>query len=75
MPLRISTEFVDHYRPLQAEGKKVGGRSKNQATREKVARYTDKNLGAEEVAKLADCSVATVYRIKNEILSGQLSCA
>ena len=25
MPLRISTEFVDHYRPLQAEGKKVGG--------------------------------------------------
>ncbi|MBH0067248.1 recombinase family protein [Pseudoalteromonas sp. NZS100] len=59
----------------KAEGKKVGGRSKNQATREKVARYTDKNLGAEEVAKLADCSVATVYRIKKEIQLDQLTCA
>ncbi|WP_312037165.1 recombinase family protein [Pseudoalteromonas sp. MMG012] len=59
----------------KSAGKNIGGRSKNKATREKVARYSAKNLGAEEVAKLADCSVATVYRIKKEIQLAQIACA
>ena len=59
----------------KAQGKQVGGRSKNYAIREKVKRYIEKNLGAEEIAKLADCSVATVYRAKKEIQLAKQACA
>ncbi|WP_440905310.1 recombinase family protein [Catenovulum sp. SX2] len=51
----------------KAAGKVIGGRSKDQAIRDKVAKYIDKNLVAEEVAKLSGCSVATVYRVKKEM--------
>jgi DNA invertase Pin-like site-specific DNA recombinase len=48
-------------------GKKIGGSSKNQEVRSKVISYLDKNLTVEEIAKIADCGVATVYRVKKEI--------
>lgn len=48
-------------------GKKIGGSSKNQEIRSKVISYLDKNLTAEEVAKVSECGVATVYRIKKEL--------
>jgi len=35
--------------------------------RAKVLSYLDKNLTAEEVAKISGCGVATVYRIKKEL--------
>ncbi len=50
-------------------GKKIGGSTKNQEIRTKVISYLDKNLTVEEVAKMADCGVATVYRIKKELKS------
>ena len=50
-------------------GKKIGGSSKNQEIRAKVVSYLDKNLTAEEVAKISGCGVATVYRIKKELRS------
>lgn len=59
----------------KSAGKVIGGRSKNEGFRERVAKYSDKSLKAEEVAKLADCSVATVYRIRKELCSGQTVCA
>lgn len=48
-------------------GKKIGGSTKNQKMRSKVISYLEKNLTVEEVAKMADCGVATVYRVKNEL--------
>jgi DNA invertase Pin-like site-specific DNA recombinase len=48
-------------------GKKIGGSTKNQEIRTKVISYLDKGLTVAEVAKMADCGVATVYRVKNEI--------
>lgn len=48
-------------------GKKIGGSTKNQDIRAKVISYLNKNLTVEEVAKMADCGVATVYRIKKEL--------
>lgn len=48
-------------------GKKIGGSTKNQKIRSKVISYLDKKLTAEEEAKMADCGVATVYRIKKEL--------
>ncbi len=50
-------------------GKKIGGSTKNQEIRSKVISYLDKGLTVEEVAKMADCGVATVYRIKKEMKS------
>ncbi|ARD43800.1 recombinase family protein [Colwellia sp. PAMC 21821] len=48
-------------------GKKIGGSTKNQEIRSKVISYLSKKLTAEEVAKMTDCGVATVYRIKKEL--------
>lgn len=48
-------------------GKKLGGSTKNQEIRYKVISYLDKGLTIEEIAKMADCGVATVYRIKKEL--------
>jgi len=48
-------------------GKKIGGSSKNQELRSKVISYLDKSLTIEEIAKIAGCGVATVYRVKNEL--------
>lgn len=48
-------------------GKKIGGSSKNKEIRSKVISYLDKNITAEEVAKVSECGVATVYRIKKEL--------
>lgn len=48
-------------------GKEIGGSTKNQEIRTKVISYLDKKLTVEEVAKMADCGVATVYRIKKEL--------
>lgn len=48
-------------------GKKIGGSTKNQEIRAKVVSYLDKNLTAEEVAKISGCGVATVYRVKKEL--------
>lgn len=49
------------------QGKKIGGSIKNQEIREKIKQYLDKNLNAKEIAKLANCGVATVYRVKKEL--------
>jgi DNA invertase Pin-like site-specific DNA recombinase len=48
-------------------GKKIGGSSKNQEIRTKIISYLDKRLTVEEIAKIAGCGVATVYRVKNEL--------
>jgi DNA invertase Pin-like site-specific DNA recombinase len=48
-------------------GKKIGGSNKNREIRSKVILYLDKSLTVEEVAKMADCGVATVYRVKKEL--------
>lgn len=48
-------------------GKKIGGSTKNQEIRAKVISYLDKSLTVEEIAKIADCGVATVYRVKKEL--------
>ena len=47
--------------------KKIGGSTKNQKIRAKVISYLDKSLTVEEIAKIAGCSVATVYRVKKEL--------
>ncbi|MEQ3638757.1 MAG: recombinase family protein [Alteromonas sp.] len=49
------------------EGKRVGGRAKNQELRETIEKYLRKDMTAEEVSKLAGCGVATVYRVKREL--------
>jgi DNA invertase Pin-like site-specific DNA recombinase len=48
-------------------GKRVGGRVKNQELRLQIKYYLAKDLKVEEVARLANCGVATVYRIKKEL--------
>ena len=48
-------------------GKKIGGSTKNQGIRSKVISYLDKNLTVEEIARVAGCGVATVYRVKKEL--------
>jgi DNA invertase Pin-like site-specific DNA recombinase len=48
-------------------GKKIGGSTKNKKIRTRVISYLDKSLTVEEIAKIADCGVATVYRVKNEL--------
>lgn len=50
----------------KAQGKRVGGRAKNQELRVNIKKYLAKGMTAEEVAKLVDCGVATVYRVKRE---------
>jgi len=48
---------------------KPTGKSKNAALREQVQTLMVKhpNMNADDIAKLADCGVATVYRIKREL--------
>jgi DNA invertase Pin-like site-specific DNA recombinase len=48
-------------------GFRVGGRVKSQDLRLQVKYYLAKDLKIEEVARLASCGVATVYRIKKEL--------
>lgn len=48
-------------------GKKIGGSAKNQEIRTKVISYLDKDLKIDEIAKIAGCGVATVYRVKKEL--------
>jgi DNA invertase Pin-like site-specific DNA recombinase len=48
-------------------GKKIGGSTKNQEIRTKIISYLDKNLKINEIAIIAGCGVATVYRVKNEL--------
>lgn len=50
----------------KAAGKVIGGRSKNTEIRERLAGYLEKGLSVEDMAKLAGCSKATVFRIKKE---------
>ena len=50
-------------------GKKIGSSTKNKEIRTRVISYLDKNLTVEEIAKIAGCGVATVYRVKNELKS------
>ena len=52
----------------KAAGKVIGGRSKNPEIRERVVSYFEKGLSVEDMAKLAGCSVATVYRVKKEYM-------
>ena len=51
----------------KAAGKKLGGSSKNEQYREQVKQYLDKQLKAEDIAKIVGCGTATVYRIIKEI--------
>ncbi|HFL2187053.1 TPA: recombinase family protein [Pseudomonas putida] len=52
----------------RARGEKVGGKGRNQKKWEKVAALLKRNGNTmEEIAKLAEVGVATVYRIKKEI--------
>lgn len=51
----------------KAQGKRVGGRAKNQDLRDNIKRYSDRGMTAEEVSKLVGCGVATVYRVKKEL--------
>lgn len=51
----------------KAAGKVIGGRSKDPEIREKLVSYFEKALSVEDMAKLAGCSVATVYRVKKEL--------
>ncbi len=48
-------------------GKKIGGSTKNHEIRAKIISYLDKNLKVDEIAKIAGCGVATVYRVKKEL--------
>lgn len=51
----------------RAAGKRIGGRNKNAAIREKLMSYFNKGLKVDDIAKLVGCSVATVYRVKKEL--------
>lgn len=51
----------------KAQGKRVGGRAKNQDLRNNIKKYSDRGMTAEEVSKLVGCGVATVYRVKKEL--------
>ena len=48
-------------------GKKIGGSVKNEEIRAKVISYLNKQLTANEIAKIVGCGVATVYRVKKEL--------
>lgn len=52
---------------------KPAGKSKNAAMWDKVASLMAKHpsMSADQVAKLADCGVATVYRIKREVKAAE----
>ena len=52
----------------KTEGK-FKGRSKNNELRQEVQKLLERGLNNDEVAKLAGCGVATVYRIKRELNS------
>lgn len=56
----------------KAAGKMIGGRSKNPEIRERLVSYFEKGLSVEDMAKLAGCSVATVYRVKKEFKTKQV---
>lgn len=52
----------------RAKGEKVGGKGRNQEKWNKVADLLKRNGNTmEEIAKLADVGIATVYRIKKEL--------
>lgn len=51
---------------------KFKGSTKNAELRERVAGLLDRGLSADEVAKLAGCGRATVFRIKKEIAQESL---
>lgn len=52
----------------RAKGEKVGGKGRNQEKWNKVADLLKRNGNTmEEIAKLADVGIATVYRIKREL--------
>lgn len=52
----------------RARGEKVGGKGRDQKKWEKVANLLKReSLKMEEIAKIADVGVATVYRIKREL--------
>lgn len=48
-------------------GKKMGGSAKNMELRKQIAKYLNKSLKAEDIAKIIGCGVATIYRIKKEL--------
>lgn len=52
----------------RARGEKVGGRTANATTHALITKHL-KNaaLTADEIAKLAECGVATVYRVKRQL--------
>lgn len=52
----------------RARGEKVGGKGRNQKKWDQVASLLKRNGNTmEEIAKLADVGIATVYRIKKEM--------
>ncbi|WP_371234759.1 recombinase family protein [Pseudomonas sp. QE6] len=56
----------------RAKGEKVGGKGRNQEKWSKVADLLKRNGNTmEEIAKLADVGIATVYRIKKELSEGK----
>ena len=48
-------------------GKIIGGSAKNMELRKQIAKYLDKSLKAEDIAKIIGCGVATIYRMKKEL--------
>ncbi|MCC3734705.1 recombinase family protein [Rouxiella badensis] len=54
---------------IAKEEGKFKGRSKNKELRAEVRKQLERGLSNDEVAKLAGCGVATVYRIKRELNS------
>jgi len=52
---------------IAKEEGKFKGRSKDTELREKVSKLLARGLSADEVAKLAGCGRATVFRIKKEL--------
>lgn len=52
----------------KARGEKVGGKSIDQAKHAAIRKHLkNENLTVEDVAKLAGCGVATVYRVKKQL--------
>ena len=56
----------------KAAGKKLGGSTKNMKIRAQVKEYLDKNLKAEDIAKIVGCGIASVYRIRKELKDASL---
>jgi len=63
---RIERIKQGQQRAIEA-GKTIGGSTKNQEIRAKIVSYLDKGLKVDEIAKIAGCGVATVYRVKKEL--------